>query len=453
MNNKKTMKDRFKIMYKYFYIILLFMILCGSLTLYYVSNQPGYFESKSIILISNENFKNNIEAKTFVTHLKTRDVLMTVNENLNLEYSYEKLLKMINIKIISGTKLIEISTKTSNGKHSKNIIDNLIQVFTEKMTDFYPNENLKIVENPITTNKANYMNQNLYTGIGTGLGFIIGTILVLMFGSIDVNIKNHEDLKKYLKMKSLGVIPDNNIDDENTGKKKKKGHQSNITIVDNPSSIISESFRMIRTNLDFLDLKVINITSTTAGEGKSGIITNVGLAFAMIGKKVLIIDCDLRKPVIHKIFSLNRTLGLTDIILYNRINEANEMIQEYKIPNSEHKIDVLSAGSKIYNPSELLNSNRFVKLIDKLKEDYDLILIDCPPISLMTDAVIVSKITDGTAYVIEYNRINCAAIQSCIEQLNDVNATVLGGIVNKVNIKKQKKLYGNKYDYYYNNYM
>lgn len=210
---------------------------------------------------------------------------------------------------------------------------------------------------------------------------------------------------------------------------------------------------MIRTNLDYLDLKVINFTSTSVGEGKSETIVNVATSFAMIGKKVLLIDCDLRKPKVHKNFNLNRAMGLTDILVYDRINEYQKMIQVFKIPNSNYKVDVLSAGSKVSNPSELLSSKTFDNLIKALKQDYDLILIDCPPISLMTDAVIVSKVSSGTAYIIEYDRINYSAIVSGIEQLNDINANILGGIITKVNINKQKKLYGNKYEYYYNNYM
>jgi capsular exopolysaccharide synthesis family protein len=173
----------------------------------------------------------------------------------------------------------------------------------------------------------------------------------------------------------------------------------------------------------------------------------------MIGKKVLLIDCDLRKPKIHKNFGLNRALGLTDILIYNRIDNYKNIVQEFKIPNKDYKIDIITAGSKVSNPSEILSSNRFKEFIEKLKNDYDLILIDCPPVSLMTDAVVISKISSGTAYVIEYDRFNYSAINKCLEQLKDVNANVLGGIITKMNINKQKKLYGDQYEQYYSNYI
>ena len=309
-----------------------------------------------------------------------------------------------------------------------------------------------MIEKPAIDN-IKEINLNLYLAISLGISFIIGCILASIFGLDNVSIKNHEDLKKYLKLKSLGIVPNANDIEFDKKKNKNKISQTSIKIINNSGSIISEAYRMVRTNLDFLDLKVINFTSTSVGEGKSETISNIAVSFAQIGKKVLLIDCDLRKPKIHKNFNLNRALGITDILVYNRIDEYKSITQEFKIPNSEYKIDILAAGSKVSNPSELLSSKRFENLINEVSKEYDLILIDCPPISLMTDAVIVSKIASGTAYVIEYDRINYSAINNCLDQLKDINSNILGGIITKVNINKQKKLYGNKYEYYYNNYM
>lgn len=445
----KFLRERIRIIYKYIYVIIFFTLAVGVGTFYYVSNIPGYYESKSILLVSsaNENDINN-----FIIHLKSNDLIGEVKELSKVSYSVEELKDLIFISNIKDTDLLELSVHTENKDEAKAVLDSLITTFSTKASSFYINSNIKVIESSSISTSKEFLDANLYTAIACAATLILMSFISASFGSLDVDIKNHEDLKKHLNMKSLGIVPNNELDDENNTKKKKKTGSVDLKIINDPSSVISESYRMIRTNLDFLDLRVINFTSTTSGEGKSEVISNVALAFSMIGKKVLIIDCDLRKPVIHKNFAVNRSLGLSDIVLYNRIDEYKNMVQTFKI-NNEQRIDILSAGSKIYNPSELLNSNRFKNLIIKAREDYDLILIDCPPISLMTDAVIVSKISDGTAYIIEYNRTNHAAIQSCVDQLNDVNAFVLGGIITKVNIRKQKKLYGNKYDYYYSNYM
>lgn len=441
----KSFSERLRICYKYLFLIILLTFTITFAVYYYISKVPGFYESKSTILVVSDNKKN---ISNFIIHLKSNDIIGKVSATWDLKYTRDDLNKIISVKNIKNSDLIEIRVRAEIKEHSKEIIDSVIEVFSSNLAEFYPNSYIKIIETSEISEAKEFLNINFLTLVSATLSFIFFSYIFSSFASLDVNIKNHEDLKKYLNIKSLGIIPENKVDDDIKNKKS----DNELKIIKNPNSIISESYRMLRTNLDFLDLKVINFTSTTASEGKSETISNIALSFAMIGKSVLLIDCDLRKPVIHRNFSLNRTLGLSDIVLYNRIDEYKNMVQKYKI-NPEQAIDVITAGSKIYNPSELLNSKRFKNLIEKARNDYDLILIDCPPISLMTDAVIVSKVTDGTAYIIEYNRINCSAIGSSIEQLKDVDSILLGAILTKVNLKKQKKLYGNKYDYYYSNYM
>lgn len=450
---KKSLLERIKIILKYFYIVVLIVILSSVGMIYFLSTIPSYFETKSMVLIEDGKDYSYENMETYTKYFKTNNVLDDVIKNLNMEDSLDSISKNISISHIKNTKLIDIKVKHENKDISMNISNELISSFKSNIKQIYPDLNIYITSNPIVSGDMR-IDTNLYLIITVIVSFIIGCILVSTYYNLNINIKNHEDLKKYLNIKSLGIVPnDNSIYFDKKGKKKNSLNQTKIRIINDSSSIISEAYRMIRTNLDYLDLKVINFTSTSVGEGKSETIVNVATSFAMIGKKVLLIDCDLRKPKVHKNFNLNRAMGLTDILVYDRINEYQKMIQVFKIPNSNYKVDVLSAGSKVSNPSELLSSKTFDNLIKELKQDYDLILIDCPPISLMTDAVIVSKVSSGTAYIIEYDRINYSAIVSGIEQLNDINANILGGIITKVNINKQKKLYGNKYEYYYNNYM
>lgn len=450
---KKSLLDRIKIILKYFYIVTLIVILASVGMIYFLSTIPNYFETKSMVLIEDGKEYSYENMETYTKYFKTNNVLEDVIKKLDIEDSLDSISKNINVSHIKNTKLIDIKVRHENRDIAINISNELISSFESNIKQIYPDLNIYITSNPII-NSSMQIDTNLYLIITVIVSFIIGCILVSSCCNLNINIKNHEDLKKYLNIKSLGIIPnDDSIYFDKKGKKKNSLNQTKIRIINDSSSITSEAYRMIRTNLDYLDLKVINFTSTSVGEGKSETIVNVATSFAMIGKKVLLIDCDLRKPKVHKNFNLNRAMGLTDILVYDRISEYQKMIQSFKIPNTNFKVDVLSAGSKVSNPSELLSSKTFDNLIKEAQKEYDLILIDCPPISLMTDAVIVSKVSSGTVYIIEYDRINYSAIVSGIEQLNDIKANILGGIITKVNINKQKKLYGNKYEYYYNNYM
>ena len=450
---KKSMLERIKIILKYFYVVTLIVIISSIGVMYFLSTIPNYFESKSVILLEDGNTYSYENMETYTKYFKTNNVLKLIINNLNLEDTVSSMNKNINIKHIKNTKLIEIKVKSKTPEISINISNELISEFQKSIKSIYPSLNIYTIENP-TVNNGFQIDTNFYLIITVMCSFIMGCIIVSSCFNLNINIKNHEDLKKILNIKSLGIIPnDDSIYFDKKNKKKSSLNTTKIRVINDSSSITSEAYRMVRTNLDYLDLKVINFTSTSVGEGKSETIVNVATSFAMIGKKVLLIDCDLRKPKVHKNFNLNRAMGLTDILVYDRVSEYQKIIQSFKIINTKYKVDILSAGSKVSNPSELLSSKTFNDLIEEVKKEYDLILVDCPPVSLMTDAVIVSKVADGTVYVIEYDRINSSAIASGIDQLKDINANVLGGIITKVNINKQKKLYGNKYEYYYNNYM
>ena len=192
--------------------------------------------------------------------------------------------------------------------------------------------------------------------------------------------------------------------------------------------------------------------SAKGGVGKTTNLLNLAGIYEQLEKKVLIIDCDLRKPKVHKKFGLARKNGVTDVILSHGSISLGSAIQKYHIKDSHVRVDVLSAGSRVANPSELINKKSFATMLDELKKHYDLIFIDCSPISSMTDGVLVSKLSDGTVYVIESERTDYPVIQSCMEELRGNNVTLLGAVLTKVNVKRQKKLYGYKYDYYYSNY-
>ena len=441
---KKAFKDYLRIIFKYFYVVALIMALSGIATLCFIDNLTTYYESESMLLIEDGNEYNYNNYKTYTSFIKESNLIDEVKNYFHLENTSD-----IKVDLLKNTKLVRIYVKNQNMDKALNINKYIVNVYIDEINKIYKDINIyTIMDTKILDVKT--IDRNLYLGMSIAIGFVLGSFLVATLIHENVNIKNHEDLQKYLDLKLVGIVPDGMSD---TKKKKRKKTKENLKFIDEANSIVSESYRMIRTNLDFLDLRVVNFTSTNAGEGKTETITNLALSFSMIGKKVLLIDCDLRKPKIHKNFGLNRALGLSDIVVYNRLDEYEDIIQTFNIKNTNYKVDVLTSGSKVVNPAELLSSKRFATLLNKLKDVYDLILIDCPPVSLMTDAAVVSKLANGTVYVIEYDFVNCAAINASLESLKSVNANILGAVITKVNIKKQKKLYGNKYEYYYNNYI
>lgn len=162
-----------------------------------------------------------------------------------------------------------------------------------------------------------------------------------------------------------------------------------IITLTNPKSPQAEAYRTLRTNIQFSavdnELKTLLVTSSEKGEGKSTTICNIAVAFAQVEKKILIIDCDLRCPSIHRYFDLSNTCGLSNYL-------TTRIEVESVIFSTKEGVDILPSGIIPPNPAELLNSRKFKETVDQLKKRYDMILLDSPPIGLVTDAGVICKV-------------------------------------------------------------
>lgn len=209
-----------------------------------------------------------------------------------------------------------------------------------------------------------------------------------------------------------------------------------------PNSPMSESYRVIRTNIQFSDLdgeaKTIMFTSGVKSEGKTTTISNVALTMADAGHKVVLLDCDFRNPSVHKAFGISNRSGITDILV--RKSDYKEYINTvFKHEN----LDILTVGKVPSNPSELLYSESMKKFIAKLKEDYDYVLIDTPPVLPVTDATIMSTYIDKVIIVCLSGKAQIDITTKAVESLKKVEANILGVVLNKVQIKggNHKSLY------------
>ena len=222
-----------------------------------------------------------------------------------------------------------------------------------------------------------------------------------------------------------------------------------LIVLSNPKSTISEDIRTIRTNLEFSLLdhskKVILITSSKKGEGKSFISSNLAVSFAQNNKKVLIIDCDLRLGRVNKIFGIHNKFGLSDLLLKYRYKaDIKEAIKPTKIDN----VDIITRGAVPANPPELLGSARFAEILDILKEQYDYIILDATPVLGLSDVIILSKLTDKIAIVCKYNSTNLDELEETKKLLSNVSEKISGVVLNNVPASKGRYGYYHGYGYY-----
>lgn len=215
-----------------------------------------------------------------------------------------------------------------------------------------------------------------------------------------------------------------------------------LITLSNPRSPISESYRSLRTNIDYsaIDekIQVIMVSSAGPGEGKTTTITNLAITYAQSERKVILIDADLRKPTAHHNFSISNRWGLSSVLSQQCTLE--ESIQSSSVPG----LDVITSGTIPPNPAEMLGSNRMNAVIQQLRDMYDIILIDTPPLLAVTDAQIVATKSDGAIMVVDQGRVKRDIAKKAIQNLQTVNARILGVVLNNVKRKANEESY-----YYY----
>jgi len=206
-------------------------------------------------------------------------------------------------------------------------------------------------------------------------------------------------------------------------------------------SPISEAFRTLRTNVQFvsvdLDIKKIMITSSGPGEGKSFTVANLAVSMAQSGMSVLVVDADLRKPTQHKLFGVDNREGLSVVLGHDQ--PYSQCIQETTVSG----VMVLTAGPIPPNPAELVGSKRMKRLIEEVSGQFDLVLFDTPPIIGMADAVIIAQEVDGVILVLASGEVNRDYAQRAKEALDQVGAKLLGAVLNKVDVKLSEYHYYN----------
>ncbi len=295
---------------------------------------------------------------------------------------------------------------------------------------------------------------NLLLGVFVGLGLGVGVAFVLEY--LDNTVQTIEDVEA-LGMTIMATIPYIKPETNNGSMLSKINIESDPEVEDlserlvthlKPRSPISEAYRTLRTNLLFSSpdkhRQTLMVTSSGPKEGKSTTVSNLAITFAQMGNKTLLIDADMRRPVLHKLFGLDKNVGLTNILVGRAtLDETAKQMED--LPN----LHILNCGVIPPNPAELLGSENMRQLLDYAKSQYNIILIDTPPVIAVTDAAVLASSVDGCLLLIRSGQTVHDAARHAYEQLNKVNASILGAVLNGVQISH---VYGSQYYYYHYQY-
>lgn len=441
------------------YMVVILLALFGTFFYDKKVKTPIYQSTAKVVLVQqndnattstsaalNDYTVNQKLASTYTEIAKSDLVLNQVINDLSLDTTAKELNKNVTVSTVEGTTILTISVKNTSPEQAAKIANKIADVFTKEITDIYKLDNVSLLDEAKVVNAPvnNTLARDL---IIAGFLSIFGvTALAFLIFCLDDTVKHTQDIEAAFGIPVAGKIIDGST------KKKKKNTRTNISkiisdeliVEDQPKSVVSESIKNLRTNLQFTsvdkDLKTILLTSSNASEGKSYIASNLAVSFVQADKRVLLVDCDLRKGRLHKIFGLPNAFGLSNL-LADDLNNTYRYIQKTNIKG----LDVLTRGTYPPNPSELLSSKKNAALIDRLKSQYDIIIFDGTPSNGLADSIVMATLVDEVLIVARDSATTNSALAETKASLDKVNAHIAGIVLNRVNRKGN----GRYYYYYY----
>ncbi|MBT3168694.1 MAG: polysaccharide biosynthesis tyrosine autokinase [Candidatus Cloacimonetes bacterium] len=446
----------------------------------YPETHPDLVSRKKSIEDSKETLKTEIQ-KTLLIKAGSADPLIYRSDLIgkisiaqiehNIKQSKVKGLKKAvenynsQMSILPDTE-IQLARFTRNTRMSEKIYSMLVEKYENaKIVEKSKVGKIRIVEEamlptkPIKPNKKMNLMIALILGVGAGVG------TALMLHSFDSKIRTFDDMKRSVALPILGTIPhilvsDDDLDQiENLILKSKDSKKDGLKAIKQrmvsrlissyaPKSSSSEAFRILRTNLlsqrkNGNPLSIL-ISSSGPREGKSTVISNLAITLAQMDAKVILLDLDLRRPVLHKLFGIEKKTGMSDYLLSENA-KIEDSIKETGVKN----LSVITCGIIPPNPSELLASQKMLKTIQLLKEKYDYVIIDSPPVIAVTDSMVLSKHVDMLVLAVRVDLADKKVLKRTKELIDNIGANINGVIVNGIKPRNYYSRYEYNYYYYY----
>ena len=386
---------------------------------------------------------------------------------LNLEIEIQSLTakadglqRIVNRYSAKMNQLPDKSLRLARLERSAKVGENIFLMLKEKYEEARIKEagqtgNVRIIDKAIPPESPIKPKKRWNIILGALLGLVLGGGMALMLESLDTSVRSIEDVEA-LGLSVLGHVPKIKNPEKHRQRTKSSGSPldpevrkvaSTLLMHFAPKSPVSESYRTLRTNIQFSNLdhtpQTILITSPGPGEGKSTTVANLAVTFSQMGTKTLLIDADFRRPILHSLFGIEKEPGITNY-LAGKIH-LEGIIRKTPVEN----LDLVTCGVIPPNPSELLASQRMKEFIAELKNRYQMILFDTPPVIVVTDAMVLALLLDGVVLVASSGQTSQAGMSRAKTILENVNAKVMGAVLNKIEAKHS---YGSYHYYYYYHY-
>ena len=405
------------------------MIIVGIISYFVIT--PTY-EANSQILVnqldkeSNLYDSNEVETnvqliKTYKIMIKSSTVLEKVKDELNLDYSIDDLNNIITVLSEDDTQIMSIIVEDKSIESAVKIANKTAEVFQKEIADIMNVNNVTVIteakvkghETPVKPNRVMNLAIAMVVGLMSGVG------LAFLLAFLDHTLKTEVDIETRLNLPVIGVI----------SKLSKRTPEPQRLIINNEQTIFSEQYRTIRTNIEYAEikneLKTIMVTSVNPGDGKSLTAANLAIAFAQEGRRVLLLDADLRGPNVHNLFKADNHRGLSTIISGKAT--LDQVVTKTKVDN----LSILTSGPASPDPTKIFASKDMGSLLEILNQQFDLVILDVPSILSVSDAQILAKYCDAATIVVSSAETEIEQAQKAKKIIESTNTKLLGVILNK----------------------
>ena len=437
-----------------------------SSAMFYVNNGSLSIGNASLSLSAGDISASRGLVDTYIVILQTRETLVDVIDYSGVDITVGELRGMITAAAVDDTEIFRVTVTHPDPETAEVLANAVAHILPKRIDRIIESTSAQVVDTAIVPTAPSSPDYTKNAVIGLLAGLLVTVVIIVLRELFDTSIRVEEDIQRVCPHPVLSAVPDM-LAPSKGGKYRRRrygygygyGYGKKNAAAENDEPILigegisfaaSEAYKLLRTKLQysFADEKnsrVIGISSALTAEGKSLTAVNLAYSLSQLDKKVLLIDCDMRRPSVSTKLPVEKYPGLSGYLA--RQNDLEELIQNCGIQDHEKAFHVIAAGQNPPNPIELLSSARMEKLLNILRERYDYILLDLPPVSEVSDALAMAKETDGILLVVRQHYCDRMVLNAAVRQFAFVDSRVLGVVYNCTT--EDSKGYGTGYYKHY----
>lgn len=413
-----------------------------SSVMFYVNNSSMSLGDAALSITSSDISASRGLVQSYIIILKSRETLMDVIDYADIDRTYPEVSNMLSADAVNKTEIFQVTVSSEDPKEAEKIANAVAYILPKRISSIIEGTSAKIVDSAIVAARPSSPSYTKNVTIGFLAGFMLSVGSILLWMLVDITIRTEEDITQNCKYPILSSVPDmeapskGGYDYSYDRDRKKHVAQTGRTpqiIGEGISFAAAESYKLLRTKLQFSfadeeTSRVICVSSSLSGEGKSTSAINLAYSLSQLGKRVVLIDCDMRRPTLAEKLHIQKKPGLSNF-LTGQIG-LDRLIQPCGFKPDTNAFHVISAGQNPPNPIELLSSARMKKLLEGMRKVFDYVILDLPPVGEVSDALAVAGETDGVLLLVRQDRCNHVVLNETIRQFEFVDAKILGIVYN-----------------------